>query len=155
MSRPLITHDVDGRRTPDRGDAMIREDRSGWEGWLLFAGIMMILVGAFNAIEGFVALLNGNWLASNTELPITIDYTVWGWTWLIFGTIEAAAGFGVLRGATWARIVGVTFAALNAIVQLLFIPAYPFWAMTVIAVDIIVIWALAVHGGDLRARTED
>jgi hypothetical protein len=130
---------------------MIREDAAaGSAGWVVFAAVMMIMVGSFNAIEGFVALLNASWLRANTALPITIDYTVWGWAWLIFGSLVAAAGFGALLGQTWARVVGVTFAALNAIAQLLFIPAYPFWALTVIAIDVIVIWALTAHGGELR-----
>jgi hypothetical protein len=150
VSKPQAMHDAGPYRTPST-DAMIREDRGpGSVGWVVFAAVMMIMAGSFNAIEGFVALLNGNWLADNTALPIQIDYAAWGWTWLIFGSLVAAAGLGVLAGQTWARIVGVTFAALNAIVQLLFIPAYPFWALAVIVVDIIVIWALTAHGGELR-----
>jgi hypothetical protein len=148
--RPSISHEAAAAEARARDEALRYDRESGWVGWILFAGVMMILLGAFNAIEGFVALLNGNWLASNSDLPVRVDYAAWGWTWLIFGAIEATAGFGVLRGATWARVVGVVFAALNAIGQLLFIPAYPFWAMTVIGVDIIVIWALTVHGGDVR-----
>jgi hypothetical protein len=133
---------------------MLREDRgsSAAMGWVVFAAIMMIMVGTFNAIQGLVALLNGNWLEANTALPITFDYAAWGWTWLVFGSLVAIAGLGVLSGHTWARVVGVTFAALNAIGQLLFIPAYPFWGMTVIAVDIIVIWALTARAGELEAR---
>jgi len=138
-------------RTPPAGNDMIREDRdSARVGWVVFAAAMMILVGSFNAIEGFVALLNGNWLASNTALPITFDYTTWGWTWLIFGSVVALAGIGVLAGQMWARVVGVVFAGLDAVAQLVWLPAYPVWGVIVIAVDVIVIWALTVHGGALR-----
>jgi len=130
---------------------MYDESRSsGWFGWVLFAGVMMIMLGSINAIEGFIALLNGNWLASSTALPIRFDYTTWGWTWLIFGSVVATAGLGVLAGQLWARIVGVVVAGLNAIGQLLFIPAYPFWAVTVVVVDVLVIWALTVHGSEMR-----
>ncbi len=129
---------------------MIREDRGpGWVGWVVFAGVMMILLGCFNAIEGLGALLNGNWLAANTTRSIRVDYAAWGWTWLLFGCIVAAAGFGVLRGKPWARVVGVIVAALNAVAQLVFIPAYPFWALSIMVVDIIVIWGLTLHGREL------
>jgi hypothetical protein len=149
--RPAISQDAT-RTAAEEREAAVRGDReSGWAGWVVFAGVMMILLGGFNAVEGLVALLNGSWLASSTELPIEFDYATWGWTWLIFGAVVAIAGFGVLAGQTWARVVGVAFAALNAVVQLLFIPAYPFWAMSVIAVDIIVIWALTAHGRDVAA----
>lgn len=147
-SEPM-TQDISEYRR--RGGSMNEEGRvTGWFGWILFAAVMMIMLGSFNAIEGFVALLNGNWLAKSTTLPINFDYQTWGWTWIIFGSVVAIAGLGVLAGQLWARIVGVVFAGLNAIAQLLFIPAYPFWALTVIVVDILVIWALTVHGGELR-----
>ncbi len=148
-SQPM-PQDIDDRR-PSGGNSMYEEKRvTGWFGWILFAGVMMIMLGSFNAIEGFIALLNGNWLAKSTSLPINFDYQTWGWTWIIFGSLVAIAGLGVLAGQLWARIVGVIFAGLNAIAQLLFIPAYPFWALTVIVVDVLVIWALTVHGGELR-----
>jgi hypothetical protein len=143
--------DIYENRRRSGGNSMYEENRvTGWFGWILFAGVMMIMLGSFNAIEGFIALLNGNWLAKSTTLPINFDYQTWGWTWIIFGSLVAIAGLGVLAGQLWARIVGVIFAGLNAIAQLLFIPAYPFWALTVIVVDVLVIWALTVHGGELR-----
>jgi hypothetical protein len=150
VSKPQAMRDVGRYRSP--GDNVpIRDDRGeGAVGWAVFAAVMLLMSGSFNAIEGFVALLNGNWLADTTALPIEVDYAAWGWTWLIFGSLVVAAGLGVLAGQTWARIVGVTFAALNAIVQMLFVPAYPFWALSVVVVDIIVIWALTAHGGDLK-----
>jgi hypothetical protein len=150
VSKPQAMHDVGAYRSPSN-NIVIREDRGGGAvGWVVFAAVMMIMSGSFNAIEGFVALLNGNWLADKTALPIQIDYAAWGWTWLIFGSLIAAAGIGVLAGQMWARIVGVAFATVNAIVQLLFIPAYPFWGLSVVAVDIIAIWALTAHGGELK-----
>jgi hypothetical protein len=151
MAKPEPSPDVYSYQASGGGAPLIREDPgSGWAGWVVFAGAMMIMLGSFNAIEGFVALLNGNWLADNTSLPVTFNYATWGWTWLIFGSVVAVAGLGVLAGQTWARVVGVIFALLNATAQMLFIPAYPFWALTVIALDVLVIWALTAHGGELR-----
>jgi hypothetical protein len=151
VSDPQTTQGVDSYRTRPGYDPIAREDRaSGWFGWILFAGIMMLILGSINAIQGFIALLNGNWLASSTSLPVQFDYSTWGWTWIIFGSVVAIAGLGVLVGQLWARIIGVIVAGLNLIAQILFIPAYPLWALTVIALDVLVIWALAVHGGEVR-----
>lgn len=149
MSKPQAVRDVRGRGSPSN-NVVIREDRQGGAaGLVVFAGVMMMVAGSFNVIEGLVALLNSRWLASSTALPVHVDYTAWGWTWVIFGSVVFTAGVGALAGRMWARVVGVVFAALNAIVQLLYIEAYPFWALAVVAVDIIVIWALTVHGDEL------
>lgn len=149
MSKPQAMHDpyrLPMGATPE----VIHEDRrSDHVGGALFAGVMMMISGACNMIQGLVALSNARWFADSRALPVRFDHTASGWIWLIFGSVVATAGFNVLGGGTWARIVGIVVAALNAIVQPLFIPAYPFWAMTVIAVDIVVIWGLAAHGGDL------
>jgi hypothetical protein len=150
VSEPM-PQDIYEYRRRSGGDTMFEEGHvSGWFGWILFAGVMMIMLGSLNAIQGFIALLNGNWLAKSTALPVHFDYRTWGWTWIIFGSVVAVAGLGVLAGQLWARIVGVIFAGLNAIAQMLYIPAYPFWGLTVIVVDVLVIWALTVHGGELR-----
>lgn len=128
---------------------MQQEEPTAWTGWVAFAGIMMIVLGVFNALDGLVALLNGSWLVDNTQLPVTINYTAWGWTWVIVGTIVAVAGFGVLAGQTWARVAGIIMAALNAMAQLMFIPAYPIWSILIITIDIIVIWSLTAHGREM------
>jgi hypothetical protein len=81
------------------------------------------------------------------------DATTWGWIHLVVGLVVAFAGWGLLSGRTWARVVGITVALLSALANFLFIPYYPFWALTVITLDIFVIWALAAHGGELRDTT--
>ena len=125
------------------------ESPSGWSGWAAFAGIIMIVLGVFNALDGIVALAKWNGLPASGSLPVTINYTAWGWTWLILGIIIALAGFGILAGQTWARAVGVVVAALNAMAQLAYIPAYPLWSILIILVDILVIYALTAHGREL------
>jgi hypothetical protein len=108
---------------------------------------MMVLLGAFQVIEGLVALLRrGFYVVAPQGLVVDVDYNTWGWVHLIIGVVVAATGLGVLAGRTWARVVGVVFAGLSAIVNLAFFPAYPFWAAIVIVVDIVVIYALCVHG---------
>jgi hypothetical protein len=79
------------------------------------------------------------------------DATTWGWIHLILGLVVAFAGWGLLSGQTWARVVAITLAVLSAIANFLWLPSYPFWSMLIIAVDIFVIWAVAAHGREVAA----
>jgi hypothetical protein len=80
-----------------------------------------------------------------------LDATGWGWIHLLVGVVVACAGVAVMAGQTWARIVGITLAVVSALTNFAFIPYYPFWSLTVIALDVFVVWALAVHGRDMAA----
>jgi len=124
---------------------------TGWVGWVLFAGIVLFTAGLFNAIEGLVALFNSDYyVVRPSGLVLHLNYTAWGWTLLIFGALEALAGWGVLVGQMWARVVGIVLAAVNAVVNLGFIAAYPLWITMTIALDVIVIYALIVHGREAK-----
>ena len=124
---------------------------SGWVGWIAFAGVVMIILGTFHLFEGLVAIFKDTiYLVGKSGLVVSIDYSVWGWVHLITGAILIAAGLGVLRGQLWARALGVFMALLSAVVNFGFLPAYPVWSALMIAVDLIVIWALTVHGDELR-----
>ena len=121
-------------------------------GWKLFAGIMVILVGVFNVIDGLRAVTNARQVEShfpngNVELPLTNDIKVWGWVILILGAVMILAGFLIFSGNMFGRIVGVVLASLNAIVQLSYLDHNTFWSFTMILVDILVIYALVAHGG--------
>lgn len=124
---------------------------SGWTGWIFFAGLMMILIGSFSAIQGLVALFNRNYYLVGPEgLIINVNFATWGWVHLIFGIVVVASGIGVMSGNTAARVVGIVLAVLSAIVNLAFIAAYPIWSTIVITLDVLVIYALVVHGRELR-----
>ena len=126
-----------------------REASGGAVGFILFAAIMMIMVGCFQAFEGLVALFNDFYVATRNYL-FQFDATTWGWIHLLLGLLVAFAGWGLLSGRTWARVVAITVAVLSAIANFLWVPYYPFWALTIITLDVFVIWAVAAHGGDLR-----
>lgn len=127
--------------------------RTAWAGWVVFAGIMMIIIGGFQAIAGLAALFrDAYYLVTSSGLLVSVDYTAWGWVHLILSLILVAAGFAVMRGAVWGRVIGVILAALSALVNLAFLAAYPLWSALVIAMDIIVIFALTVHGSEVRAE---
>jgi hypothetical protein len=126
------------------------EEASGWAvGFILFAAIMMIMSGIFQAFAGLVALFENEFYVATRNYLFQFDATTWGWIHLIVGIIVALAGFAVMGGRTWGRVVGITLAVLSAIVNFAFIPYYPFWSLLVIALDVFVIWALAAHGRDV------
>jgi hypothetical protein len=136
---------------PDR--FMQTPQETGWAGWVVFASSMMIIVGAFHAIQGLVALLDDEYYLVGSEgLTIQLDFTMWGWVHLVGGTVVVLAGGALLVGQTWARGVGIALAIVSAITSFTFIAAYPVWCTIVIALDVVVIYALAVHGRELRTR---
>jgi hypothetical protein len=125
---------------------------TGWAGWVVFAGTMMLILGAFHAIQGLVALLNDQYyLVGANGLTVQLDYTTWGWVHLIGGVLVILAGAGLFAGQTWARGVGIVLAVVSAITNFAFIAAYPVWSSIVIALDILIVYALAVHGRELRS----
>jgi hypothetical protein len=133
--------------TPEYG-SRVRENPPGWAlGFIVFAAVMMMMTGAFQALAGLIAIFENEFYVATRNYLFQFDATSWGWIHLIIGVIVALAGFALLSGATWARVVGITLAVLSAVANFLFIPYYPFWSLLIIALDVFVIWALAVHGG--------
>jgi hypothetical protein len=127
-------------------------EMTAWVGWVLFAGVIMFTVGFFNVIQGLVALLNSAlYRTPRGGLPVVENYAAWGWALLIFGVILCATGYGVMVGRTWARVVGVIVAALNALANMAFVAAYPIWITMTIALNVLAIFALVVHGGETKA----
>jgi hypothetical protein len=125
------------------------EQPSGWAvGLILFAGIMMIMAGIFQAFSGLVAILEDEFYVTTPNYLFQFDATSWGWIHLILGLVVAFAGAAVLAGRTWGRVVGITLAMLSALANFLFIPYYPFWALLIIVLNVFVIWALATQGYD-------
>ena len=126
-------------------------DPTGWTGWVVFASFMMFLLGAFQALQGLVALFDeGFYLVTPGNLVVDVNYNVWGTVHLILGVLLLLSGAGVLTGNLAARMVGVILAGLSAVANLVFIEAYPFWSIIIITVDVLVIYALTVHGRELK-----
>ena len=119
-------------------------------GFILFAAIMMIMAGVFQALQGLVGIFENEFYVPTRNYTFQFDATTWGWTHLLLGLLVAFAGWGLLSGRTWARVAAITLAVLSAIANFAFIPYYPFWSLLIIALDIFVIWAVAVHGGAMR-----
>jgi hypothetical protein len=124
---------------------------TGWSGWVVFAGVMMLMIGALHVIQGLVALFQDTYyLVGDEGLVVSVDYTTWGWVHLVLGAVVILAGLALLAGQMWARVVAVILAFGSALVNIAFVAAYPVWSLTVIAIDVLVIWAVTVHGRELK-----
>lgn len=125
----------------------------GSANWVVFGGVMLLLLGFVHAIEGLVALLDdGYYRVRPSGLAVHVSYTAWGWVHLVLGIVAALTGIGLLAGAMAARVLGVVLAVLSAVVNLGFIAAYPLWSAIVITLDVVVIHAIVVHGAELKRR---
>lgn len=141
-----------GSTADDPYDVPGRDTRTAWTGFVLFGGIMMLMMGSFQAIEGLVALFKEDYfLVTRNGLVVPVDYTAWGWTHLLIGLVAVAAGFGVVVGQMWARVVGIIIAMVSALANIAFVSAYPVWSTIIIATDVLVIYALAVHGREVKS----
>ena len=128
------------------------EQPNAWAvGWAMFAGVMMVIQGCWWFIAGLVALFNDTFYVVGDEYIFQFDVTAWGWIHLLVGLVVLAAGVGLFRGATWARVVGVLAASIAMLVAFAWLPWYPVWALLFIAISIAVIWALTAHSRDLSA----
>ncbi|NYJ06922.1 DUF7144 family membrane protein [Petropleomorpha daqingensis] len=122
-----------------------------FSGWAWFTGGLMGLVGVFQVIFGITALAHAaTYSVPSSGLVIDASYTTWGWVHLLLGLAFLAAGGGLAFGQTWARIVGVALAVLSGLVMFTFLPAAPVAAALIIAIDVLLIWAIVVHGGEGR-----
>lgn len=138
-----MTDQLSGRAAAERPVSSIAV------GFTAFAAVVMIMAGAFQAFQGLVALLNDEFYVVGQEWTFSLDLTSWGWVHLIVGALVAVAGVFVLRGAVWARSVGVVVAGVSALLNFMWLPYYPIWSMLIIALDVVVIWALTAHGRDI------
>jgi hypothetical protein len=124
---------------------------TGWVGWIWFAGLALILVGTFNLIHGLVAVFEDEVLVAAGEGLVVLDLTTWGWVHAIAGVLQVVVGLMLFTGARWARIGAIIIVMLNAVAQLAALNVQPTWSLVIIALDVVVLWALVVHGEESRA----
>jgi hypothetical protein len=137
--------------TSDDYRSSYRDSTTGWIGWIIFAAVFMMVAGGMNVIQGLAALIRDEsyWVTLNGAV-VTFDVTTWGWIHLIFGILLLIVAFLLIQGSTFARVMGIVLVALNLIAQFSWSTLYPFWALIAIGIDVAVIYALVVHGGELR-----
>lgn len=119
------------------------------DGWFLFAGLLILFAGLWNIFEGMVGLLRSDLYTGTPAFG-----AVWGWAiaWLAFGVVAVAAGAGIMAGRSWARWFGIAAASLNALVHLGATGTYPLWSLAMVALNVLVLYALTVHW---QRATED
>lgn len=124
---------------------------TGWTGWVVFAGVILMTSGIFSIVQALVALIGPDayYVVAGGSLFL-FDVAGWGWWNLIIGALLIVVGLALFAGQTWARVVAVVLAILSAVGQLLLIAAQPWWSLIIIAIDVLIIYALIVHGRELR-----
>ena len=134
-------------QTPQRGSqagySSYEEERG--QGWLTFAGVLLLTLGTLNAIDGIAAISKAHFYVGNAHYVFG-DLKTWGWVVLCLGALQLLVGLGVFAKNQFARWTGVAVLSLNAIAQLLMMPAYPFWSLSIFAVDILAVYALIAYG---------
>ncbi len=112
---------------------------------IVFAAVLLGIAGLFNVIDGIAAIARSSVFIGNAHYVIG-DLRTWGWVALILGVLQALVSIGVLAGNQIARWTGVVLIGLNSIAQMFFIPAYPFWSLMIVAVDVVALWGLCAYG---------
>ena len=125
---------------------------SSWTGWIGFAGWLMIIIGTLDFFEGLIAVIRGQYYVLTPNQIVVFDLRTWGWITLFWGIVVGLAGLGLLSGGGWARWFTIVVGSLNLIVQLGFVGSaqYPLWALTVLALTVVVLYGLIVHWDDAR-----
>ena len=136
----------------DRQDMRAGRPPGAWVGWVVFAGTIAIIDGIFNILQGLVALFDDQYFVVAKGDLLLLDFTTWGWVHLLVGAVMLLVGFGIIRGSPWGLVAGVVIAGVQAILQLGFLAAYPVWSILIIALDVVIIYALIVHGRELADR---
>jgi hypothetical protein len=126
---------------------------SSWTGWIGFAGLLMLIIGTLDFFEGLIAIIRNQYFVLTSNQIIVFDLTTWGWITLIWGVILVLAGLGLLSGSGWARWFAIVVGSLNFVVQLGFVGSaqYPLWALTVLGLTSVVLYALIVRWDDATA----
>jgi hypothetical protein len=137
-------HAAGGVPAPGRSDVAATE--RAHSGWVVFAGTMLLIAATLNIVYGIGAIDNANVFVNDARY-IFSDLNTWGWIALGTGAVQMLAAFGIWARNSLATWLGLAFASVNAILQLLMLPAYPFLSLSLLAIDILVIYGLAVHGG--------
>jgi len=127
---------------------------SSWSGWIVFAGFVLVLVGAMDALQGLVAIIKDEYVVATAKGLAIVDVTTWGWVTLLWGGLLVLVGFGLLGGAGWARWLAIIGVGLNAIGQIAFMAnypqAYPLWNILIVTLNILVLYALTARWQGFR-----
>jgi len=137
--------------------SMEESEVTGWVGWIVFAGTMMMILGVFHMFQGLIALFQQDLVtkavtttATNNVYFVTIDTAQWGWLHLVAGALVFLAGIGLFTGRMWARTLGVVLVSISALINFVFLGWYPFWSLTLLVIDFFVLYAIIAHGSEMK-----
>ena len=133
--------------------------QDSWTGWIVFAGFVIIIVGAMDILQGFIAILEDEYVVATPEGLAIMDVTAWGWTSLLWGGLLILAGLGLLAGSSWARWLAIVGVGVNAIQQVAFLSnypqAYPLWNILIVALNFVVLYALTARWQGFQTMMRD
>jgi hypothetical protein len=123
---------------------------SSWSGWIAFAGWLMIIIGALDFFEGLIAIIRKQYYVLTPNQIIVFNVTTWGWITLLWGVVLVFAGLGLLSRSSWSRWFAIVVGTLSFFAQLGFVGSaqYPLWALTVLVLTVVVLYALIVRWDD-------
>jgi len=131
--------------------------QDSWSGWIVFAGFLIVIVGAMDVLQGFVGILEDEYVLATPEGLAIVDVTAWGWVTLLWGGLLILAGLALLGGAGWARWLAMIAVAVNAIEQIAFLAnypqAYPLWNILIVTLNILVLYALTARWQGFKQST--
>ncbi len=125
-------------------------EATGWVGWVAFAALMLALVGVFHMIAGFVGLFQEDIYAVGPNAVWMFDYSQWGWVHILGGLLAFLAAGSLAAGHMYGRVIAVLVAMVSVVANMAFVPIYPIWSLMMATVGVLVIWAVTVHGGELK-----
>jgi hypothetical protein len=141
MKEPLVSTQI-----PARSTTSPNQRKSPWaSGLTVVAATFLVIAGVWQALAGIAAIVHDDVYVATPQYIYSFDLTAWGWVHLLLGVVQVVAGFAVLKGQTWARVVGIVIACLSMLASFAFIPHYPLWSILIIALDAGIIWALATY----------
>jgi hypothetical protein len=124
-------------------------EESAWSGWIVFAAFVLIIVGGMDMLQGFVGIIKDEYVVATPKGIGILDITAWGWATLIWGALLIITGLGLLAAAGWARWLAIIGVSINAIGQIAFMAnypqAYPIWNLLIVALNILVLYALTAR----------
>jgi hypothetical protein len=123
-----------------------------WAGWISFAGLLLLILGALDFFQGLIAVIRGSYYAVTPNQIVVVNLTTWGWITLLWGIVVGLVGIGLLSAQGWARWTAIVVGSINFIIQLGFVgsAAYPLWALTAMALNIVILYALIVRWGSAQ-----
>lgn len=138
---PQVPQEAERPASPQSSNAT-----AAWvHGLSIFAGVMLIVIGIIQVLEGLAAVLNDKFYVATPNYVFEFDVTAWGWVQMLVGIVLGAAGYGIIAGQLWGRVIGIIVAVLSAVANFLYIPHYPVWSILIVMLDVAVIWALCAH----------